>query len=165
MWVQRRGKPWPQHIPWPQHKSWPQHIPWPLSWPHIALPGLSYLSVHTVFCLFLKANMYFSFPGHVPELRAKVPVQDGGATILQHWAVQPYVWWVLQYSTTLWSGAAMYVSHNYEGVRWLNGEGIVLVIWRSPVRFPAMPNDVASKALHRICLGGNVPVLTVSRSG
>ena len=40
------------------------------------------------------------------------------------------------------------------------------VIRRLPVRFSAVPkNDVVSlgKALHPICLRGNVPVLTVSR--
>ena len=53
------------------------------------------------------------------------------------------------------------------GVRWLSGEGIGLVIWRLPDRFPAVANDVVSlgKALHPTCLGGIVPVLTVSRSG
>ena len=32
---------------------------------------------------------------------------------------------------------------------------------------PGVPNDIVSlgKALHPTCLGGNVPVLTVSRSG
>ena len=45
--------------------------------------------------------------------------------------------------------------------------GIGLVIRRLLVRFPAMKNDVVSlgKALHPTCLGENVPVLTVSRSG
>ena len=42
-----------------------------------------------------------------------------------------------------------------------------LLIKRLLVRFPAVPNDVESlgKALHPTCLGENVPVLTVSRSG
>ena len=52
-------------------------------------------------------------------------------------------------------------------VRWLSGERDGLVIRRLPDRFPAVPNEVVSlgKALHPTCLGGNVPVLTVSRSG
>ena len=45
--------------------------------------------------------------------------------------------------------------------------GIGLWIRRLPVRFLAVQNDVVSlgKALHPTCLGGDVPVLTVSRSG
>ena len=52
-------------------------------------------------------------------------------------------------------------------VRWLSGEGVGLVFRRLPDRFPALPNNVVSlgKALHLTCLGGNVPVLIVSRSG
>ena len=54
-----------------------------------------------------------------------------------------------------------------DGVRWLSGEGVWLVIRRLPDRFPTVPNYVVSlgKALHPTCLGGNVPLLTVSRSG
>ena len=45
-------------------------------------------------------------------------------------------------------------------------EGVRLVIRRLP-DLPAVPNDVVSsgKALHPTCLGGNVPVFTLSRSG
>ena len=43
------------------------------------------------------------------------------------------------------------------GVRWLSSEGVGLEIRRLPDLFPAVPNDVVSL--------GNVPVLTVSRSG
>ena len=43
--------------------------------------------------------------------------------------------------------------------RWLSGKGVGLLIRRLPDRFPAPPNDVVSSGR------GNVPVLTVSRSG
>ena len=44
----------------------------------------------------------------------------------------------------------------HEGGWWLNGEGVGLVIRRSPVRFPAVPHDVESlgKAFHSTCLWG-----------
>ena len=45
-----------------------------------------------------------------------------------------------------------------ERIRWLSGEGVGLVIRRSLVRFPAIPNDVVflGKALHPTCLGGSL---------
>ena len=48
---------------------------------------------------------------------------------------------------------------------WLGNRAINQKVARSIL--PAMPNDVVSlgKALHPICLGENVPVLTVSHSG
>ena len=63
-----------------------------------------------------------------------------------HWLVAPYFRWLSQMAER-WGS-------------WARNQKVAN-------RFPAVSNDVVTlgKALHLICRGGNVPVLTVSRSG